>query len=116
MSSIDHVDDSMMVTGMKMTTNTYHGRHDPANITESSGMRATSGRKEIQGAGMKQSKSGYKIGLRVASNERKSSIGGDLPPGDVLSPYPRIMQNSNLTRDDHSNRVDQAFRNSANQS
>ena len=40
MSSID---DSMMVTGLRMTTNTYAGKQDPANTTQSSGMRATSG-------------------------------------------------------------------------
>ena len=81
MSSIDHVDDSMMVTGLRMTTNTYAGRHDPANTTNSSGMRATSGGRSgvsgIQGSAMQPSRSGYKIGLRVASNERKSSIGPD---------------------------------------
>ena len=81
MSSIEHVDDSMMVTGLRMTTNTYAGKQDPANTTQSSGMRATSGGRQgihgAQGPGVQVNRSGYKIGLRVASNERKSSIGPD---------------------------------------
>ena len=81
MGSIDQVEDSMMVTGLRMTTNTYGGMKDPANTTNSSGMRATSGGRSgvsgIQGTGMVPSRSGYKIGHRVASNERKSSIGSD---------------------------------------
>ena len=79
----------MMITGMKMTTNNYTGRHqDPANTTQSSGMRVTSGGRSGISA-LQNSRSGYKInGARIASNERKSSIGGDVTVTDGHSPYP----------------------------
>ena len=39
----------MMVTGLRMTANTYSNKHDPGNTTQSSGMRATSGGKGLNG-------------------------------------------------------------------
>ena len=57
---------------------------------------------------MKPSRSGYKIGIRDGSNERKSSIGADEAEG--LSPYPKILPKTHLNQE----RSDQAFRNGAN--
>ena len=100
MSSIEHVEDSMMVTGLRMTTNTYAGKQDPANTTQSSGMRATSGgRLGIHGP----QGTGYKIGMRVASNERKSSIGPD-PNQDGLSPYPQVTNHLQISKENSANR------------
>ena len=112
MSSIDQVEDSMMVTGLRMTTNTYAGTKDPANTTNSSGMRATSGGRSgvsgIQGTGMMASRSGYKIGLgpRIASNERKSSIGPDQQNIEGFSPYPRMPHQLQITKDNSAHKAD----------
>ena len=56
--------------------------------------------------GMQPSRSGYKIGLRVASNERKSSIGPDPNQADGLSPYPSIQKQLQITKEKSYSRVD----------
>ena len=76
-------------------------------------MRATSGGRSGISA-LKNSRSGYKInGQRLASNDRKSSVGGEFQMSDSHSPYPQKQSQIQFNKESNFN---QALRNQQNQS
>ena len=76
-------------------------------------MRATSGGRSGISA-LQNNRSGYKIGgPRLASNERKSSIGGDIQISEGLSPYPKLQNQLQFSKE---GTVNQNLRNQTNQS